>query len=143
MSRRDFEEVWHERNPAAIRDIYRPDYRGNGFPVVGSIGRRGYRLLVTWFLRAFPDLAFVVHELDSADRYVYARWTLTGTQSGRAVLLPASGAHVELEGMGLHRYREGRVDETWLALDWSELVAQLWVGYADRFRSMTDGLRPA
>lgn len=132
VSRRDFEEVWHGRDPVVIGDIYRSDYRGNGFPIVGSVGRIGYRLIARQFLRAFPDIEFTVHELDSADQYVYTRWTLTGTHAGRAVGLPASGARVEVDGQGLHRYLDGRVEETWLAMDWSGLVSQLAAGYRRR-----------
>ncbi len=140
MSRRDFDEVWHGRDPMAIGDIYRSDYRGNGFPVIGSVGRTGYRLVAQQFLRAFPDIEFTVHELDSADRFVYAHWTFTGTHTGRVFGVPASGARVEVDGKGLHRYLDGRVDETWLTMDWRGLFEQLAGGYKRRLKRAVGGL---
>lgn len=133
-SRRDIEEVWHGRDLSAIPDIYREDYVGNGFPLVGSISRRQYRLLAALFLRAFPDIRFRLHRLDSSDQFVRAHWTFTATHAGAVVGLPPSGATVEVEGRGRHRHAAGRVAETWLEMDWTGLAAQLAHGYADRLR---------
>jgi len=138
MSLRDFDEVWHGRDLSAIFDIYRPGYRGNGFPVVGSVTRTGYRFLAGLFLLTFPDIEFHIHELDSADAYVFTQWTFTATHTGRPFGLPASGASVRVDGKGLHRYAEGRVDETWLTMDWTGLFRQLAGGYRDRLRASFD-----
>ncbi|PSQ01971.1 hypothetical protein BRC94_02485 [Halobacteriales archaeon QS_5_70_17] len=140
VSRRDFEEVWHGRDPSAIPGIYRADYVGNGFPVVGSIGRGHYRRLAELFLRAFPDIRFRIHELDSAGRSVGVRWTFTATHAGRVFGLPPSGATLEVDGRGRHRYDDGRVAETWLEMDWAGLASGIARGYASRLRERLGGL---
>ena len=129
VSRRDFEEVWGKENLDAIPEIYRDDYRGNGFPVVGRITRGGYRRLVETFLGAFSDVEFTVHELTSRGDLVYTRWSFSATHTGSVCGIPPSETDVVVEGRGRHRYEGQKVAETWLDFDWRGLFAQIGGGY--------------
>ena len=139
VSRRDFREVWHRGDLDAISEIYRHDYRGNDFPVVGPISREDYRRFAALFRRAFPDVEFTVHELTAEERTVRARWSLAATHSGWLFGLPPSGARVAVEGRGRHRYRDGRVAETWLDFEWGNLLRQVSSGYLRRLRDALPG----
>ncbi|MFD1511836.1 ester cyclase [Halomarina rubra] len=129
VSRRDFEEVWHEQDPSVIPDLYHADYRGHGFPLLGTVSRTGYRRVSGLFLRAFPDIRFDIHRLDSATGRVETDWTFEATHSGWVGPLPPSGARISVDGWGRHRYEGDRVAETWLDLDWADLAGQLGRGY--------------
>jgi predicted ester cyclase len=140
ISRRDFEEVWHARDPSVIPDLYHADYRGHGFPVVGSVSRVGYRRVAGLFLRAFPDIRFDIHRLDSTERIVETDWTFEATHAGWLGPIPPSGERVSVDGWGRHRYEGDRVAETWLDLDWTGLTGQLGRGYAETARERVDAL---
>jgi predicted ester cyclase len=139
VSRRDFREVWHERDLDAIGEIYHENYRGHDFPLVAPLSRRGYRLFADLFLRAFPDVEFTVHELRSEGRTVHARWSLAATHSGRLFGVPPSGADIDAEGRGRHRYRDGRVAETRLDFEWRRVARQVAAGYLARVRAALPG----
>lgn len=134
ISRRDFEEVWHDQNPSVIPDLYHTDYRGHGFPVVGDVSRSGYRQVAGLFLRAFPDIEFRIHRLDTTDGMVETDWTFEATHSGWLGPVPPSGATISVDGWGRHRYEGDRVAETWLDLDWGDLADQLSRGYLSAAR---------
>jgi predicted ester cyclase len=140
VSRRDFQEVWHDQNPSVIPDLYHADYRGHGFPVVGSVSRSGYRRVAGLFLRAFPDIRFDIHRLDSADAVVETEWTFEATHSGWLGPIPPSGERVTVDGWGRHRYEGDRVAETWLDLDWTNLADQLGRSYATAARRTAGAL---
>ena len=135
---RDFEEVWEERNPEAIAEIYRADYRGHGFPGVGDLSRREYRRFVEEFLGAFSDVEFTIHRMNSGGQLVYADWSIAATHSGFLFGIPPSGAEVRVGGRGVHRYEEGKVVETWLDFDWLALAAQIARGYVDKLPFVGD-----
>ncbi|MWG35490.1 ester cyclase [Halomarina oriensis] len=134
VSRRDFQEVWHDQDPSVIPDLYLPEYRGHGFPVVGSVTRTGYRRVAGLFLRAFPDIRFDIHRLDSTEDLVETEWTFEATHDGWVGPLPPSGTELSVDGWGRHRYEGDRVAETWLDLDWTGLAGQLSRGYVDAAR---------
>ena len=64
----------------------------------------------------FPDLSFEVNDKVTEGEKVASRWTLRGTHKGR---------QVELRGIVISRFTDGRIIEDWAASDTSELVRQL------------------
>ena len=79
-------------------------------------GHEGIRESVSLYRRLFPDLRFTVDEqVTEADR-VASRWTLHGTNRGRAVTL---------SGITISRFDGDRIVEDWGSTDSIELVRQL------------------
>lgn len=68
------------------------------------------------YRRLFPDLRFVVDEQVSEGDRVATRWTLYGTNRGRAV---------ELTGNTISRFADGLVVEDRGSTDSAELLRQL------------------
>jgi predicted ester cyclase len=64
----------------------------------------------------FPDLSFKVEEQVTEGDRVASRWTLHGTHRGR---------RVELRGVVISRFQDGRIIEDHAASDTMELVRQL------------------
>lgn len=128
-SLRDFTEVWGDQNPAAIADIYAPEFAGHGFPLGLTLNRSQYRRLVDAFHTAFPDGEMTVEELRADEEFVYADWTFTGTHTGSCWLVPSSGAAVTFSGGGRHYNRDGVVQEVWLDVEWRSFARQILSGY--------------
>lgn len=111
------EEVCSGRNLDGIPGVYHPDFvdHVNRFEYRGH---EGARRSVALYLKLFPDVRFVVDEQVSEGDRVASRWTLHGTHRGR---------RVQLRGIVISRFEDGRIVEDWAASDTSELVRQLGV----------------
>ena len=127
---RDHTEVWDDRDPSAVDDIYTADFRGHGFPLGATIDRDRYKSLVRLFQTAFPDCEVRLREIRADDEFVYTRWTFTGTHERPVFGVPPSSTRVRFAGAGRHRHRNGRVSEAWIDAEWRSLYRQLLAGYA-------------
>jgi SAM-dependent methyltransferase/predicted ester cyclase len=114
-ARRALEEVCSGRNLDEIPRDYHPDFvdHVNRFTYRGHDGARQS---VALYLALFPDLSFHVDDQVTEDDKVASRWTLRGTHKGRKV---------ELRGIVISRFEDGRIIEDWASSDTLELVRQL------------------
>jgi ubiquinone/menaquinone biosynthesis C-methylase UbiE/predicted ester cyclase len=114
-ARRALEEVCSGRDLDGIASVYHPEFVDH----VNRLEYRGHdgaRRSVALYLELFPDLRFDVEEQVSEGDRVASRWTLHGTHRGRSV---------ELRGIVISRFEDGRIIEDWAASDTMELVRQL------------------
>ena len=114
-ARRALEQVCSGRDLDGITRDYHPDFvdHVNRFTYRGHDGARQS---VALYLALFPDLSFEVNDQVSEGDKVASRWTLHGTHKGR---------EVELRGIVISRFEDGRIIEDWAASDTTELVRQL------------------
>jgi ubiquinone/menaquinone biosynthesis C-methylase UbiE/predicted ester cyclase len=114
-ARRALEEVCSGRDLDGIASVYHPDFVDHVNRLTYH-GHEGARRSVALYLELFPDLRFEVAEQVSEGDKVVSRWTLHGTHRGR---------QVELRGIVISRFEEGRIIEDWAASDTIELARQL------------------
>jgi ubiquinone/menaquinone biosynthesis C-methylase UbiE/predicted ester cyclase len=114
-ARHALEEVCSGRDLNGIARDYHPDFvdHVNRF---SYRGHEGARQSIALYLVLFPDLRFEVDDQVSEKDKVASRWTLRGTHKGR---------EVELRGIVISRFEDGRIIEDWAASDTMELVRQL------------------
>jgi predicted ester cyclase len=114
-ARRALEQVCSGRDLDGIPRDYHPDFvdHVNRFTYRGHDGARQS---VALYLTLFPDLSFEVNDQVTEGDKVASRWTLRGTHKGR---------QVELRGIVISRFDDGRIIEDWAASDTLELVRQL------------------
>jgi predicted ester cyclase len=114
-ARRALEQVCSGRDLNGIHRDYHPDFvdHVNRFTYRGHDGARQS---VALYLALFPDLSFEVDDQVTEGDKVASRWTLRGTHKGR---------QVELRGIVISRFEDGRIIEDWAASDTLELVRQL------------------
>ena len=114
-ARHALEEVCSGRDLAGIARDYHPDFVDHVNRLTYR-GHEGARQSVALYLALFPDLRFEVDDQVSDQDKVASRWTLRGTHKGR---------EVELRGIVISRFEDGRIIEDWAASDTMELVRQL------------------
>src|SRR5262245_13073722 len=114
-ARRALEEVCSGRDLDGIPRDYHPDFvdHVNRFTYRGHSGARQS---VALYLALFPDLRFEVDDQVSEGEKVASRWTLRGSHKGR---------EVQLRGIVISRFEDGRIIEDWAASDTLELARQL------------------
>ncbi len=125
IARRDYEEVWNNRNLAAIDDLYEPDHLRHGG--VGESGNAGYRQFVTMYTDAFPDVRFTVEDVIAEGDKVVTRWTAIGTHKGDLPDIPATGTLVTVTGISIYKVLNGKIVEEWGSWDGLGLMQQLGV----------------
>ena len=136
-ARRALEEVCSGRDLSGIPRHYHPDFVDH----VNRLTYRGHdgaRRSVALYLELFSDLTFEVEDQVSDGDRVASRWTLRGTHKGRAV---------ELRGIVISRFEDGRIIEDWAASDTLELIRQLGLrrtlGLAVKHRKLIFDRSPA
>ena len=92
-----------------------PDYPG------------GFKQYWTDFRVAFPDLHFTIDDTIAEGDKVVCRCTMRGTHRGEFMGIPATGKQVEVEGIDIAYFREGKGVEHWASYDELGMMQQLGV----------------
>ena len=128
VARRFLDEVFNNKNLAAIDDVIAPDY---AFHVGGNTirGRDGFRRGCAGILAAFPDMQVSVDLMLAEGDLVAGRYTFRGTHLGEFVLpgnrFPPSGARVTMTATTISRVVGGMIAEDWEDQDMFGLLRQL------------------
>lgn len=125
IARRDYEDIWNNKNLNAIDDLYEPDHIRRGG--LGESGNEGYRQFVTLYTDAFPDLHFTVEDVFAEGDRVVTRWTAKGTHKGDLPDIPATGTLVTVTGISIYTVKNGKIVEEWGEWDALGLMQQLGV----------------
>ena len=113
--RRLWEEVWNQNDVAVCDEIFDAEYADHE------------RSFVPVLRAAFPDLHFRIEDMVAEDDRVVTRHRLTGTHRGEFMGIPATGRAVSVQGIWIHRLKEGRIVEgrEWGAFDRLTMLEQL------------------
>lgn len=125
--RRAIEEVFNGARPAAVHDLYGPDFVNHTPPSMGPEVRGVDRIrpFAAAWRTAFPDLWFTVDaEWADADTVV-TRWTARGTHRHAWRGIPPTGKRVVVTALEVSRLADGKIVEQWLAWDTLGLLQQL------------------
>ena len=125
VDRRWFDEVWNKGNVAAFPELVSRDLVVHN-PPVGIPGNfDGIQQSISIHRAGFPDLHFDIDAQIAEGDQVATMWTATGTHLGEWVGYPPSGKTVNVQGMSLQTYRDGKLVELWLAVDMLDWFQQL------------------
>jgi predicted ester cyclase len=126
--RRFLDEVFNNKNLAAIDDLFTPDYvfHASGGAVRGLAG---IRRLCDVLLTAFPDLHVTVDAFVAEGDRVAGRYTWGGTQRGELSLpglrIPPTGKQVTWTATTISRIADGKIAEDWEDANWLGVLRQL------------------
>src|SRR5437763_16015388 len=75
-----FQQVWNEKNLAAVDDMFSADGKVHNFPQSGAvIGTSGFKEVNQNLCGAFPDIHVVVDDVVADNDRVTAHWIATMT----------------------------------------------------------------
>ena len=123
--RRYFEEIWNQRRMDKFDEFYTKDFVPHG--AVGATNAAAVKQAVIMTHKAFPDLHVEMHDEIVAGDKVVARYTVTGTQRGDWLNIPATGKQVSMAGITIFRLTGGKIAEFWLQTDVMGMMQQLGV----------------
>ena len=123
---RFFDEAFNAGNIRILPELIAPEHISH-LPTGDHYGPEGVRIDIAGFRAAFPDLTLMLDDvLDSAeeDTIVY-RFTARGTHKGPFMGGPPTGRRVRVVGIGIDRFRDGKMIERWVQYDSAGLLQQL------------------
>ncbi len=110
----------------AVDGLVAPDFvaRGQG-GMEDSHGREAFREWLGWYLSAFADRAWTVHDVLSEGEKVVARYSGWATYRGGLLDIPSTDQRVLETGILILRIRDGLVREIWSEMSDLQVVMQL------------------
>ncbi len=122
--RRLIDEALNGRDYSVLPDLLHDDYvyRTPGEELVGAEALQG---LFGAYHVAFPDLDVRIDDMFGDGDRVATAFTLTGTNEGEMMGMPATGRRVSVHGVIHSRVVDGRIAEEWELVDMASLVRQL------------------
>ena len=123
-----YNEVWGKGNLDFADNIFHEDYiRHDLRPGNPTSGIKGQKKIAEDFRGAFPDLTIHIDLVFATDDFVAARWTMSGTNSGKWGTIEPTNKKAVFSGVNLFRMENGKVKEIWNHRDDFGLFEQLGV----------------
>jgi steroid delta-isomerase-like uncharacterized protein len=124
--RRLIDEVINNGDFSVLDELVQPNYvyRSPDQEVDGPEALKG---LLAAYRIAFPDLNVRIDDLVNGGDKVVISVTLTGTHEGDLMGISPTGKSVEIHGMILSRFEDGKIVEEWEILDMLAMFQQLGV----------------
>ncbi|MFI1969559.1 ester cyclase [Streptomyces cinnamoneus] len=125
-ARRFFEDVAVRGDLELVDELCTADYRDHDVAKAEEtvVGCEALKEDVAGWRAAF-DFAFSLHcQLAEGDQ-VSTHWSWRGTHQGDFMGLQPTGQEVTMDGVTIHRFRDGRIAEGWWIFDMLGLMRQL------------------
>jgi steroid delta-isomerase-like uncharacterized protein len=122
-------EAWNNGELDAFDELFAADAvdHDSQNPFAGERGPGGVKKVASMYRAAFSDTHFTIEQQFADGDYVVTRWTATGTQDGELMGMPATGKAIEISGIGIDRFQDGKIVETWGNWDTLGMMQQLGV----------------
>jgi steroid delta-isomerase-like uncharacterized protein len=118
-------ELASQHNPDALEEVFAADLVWHE-PDREVHGLEEAKQYYSTYLSAFPDLSFTVEDVLADGDKVVSRWTGRGTHQGEIEEFgPPTGKQIEIKGITIHRFEEGKIVEEWERYDILGLLQQL------------------
>ncbi len=108
-----------------LREVFAPNVVDHDPAPDQGKGPAGFIEFFTRFRAAFPDLEIAVDHLVADEDNVAIAYTITGTQKGSFMGVPATGRKVEARGMQIARFEGGKIVERWGSSDELGILKQI------------------
>jgi steroid delta-isomerase-like uncharacterized protein len=128
-ARRFLEEVVNRGNVAVIDELSSPNFVDHTAPPGVPAGNEGFKVFITMFRAAFPDLRYTIDDEIAQGDKVVERVTASGTMKGDFQGMPASGKTATWSEIHITRFENGKAVEHWGIADQLGMLAQL--GFAE------------
>jgi steroid delta-isomerase-like uncharacterized protein len=127
LVRRWFEEVWNQGREGAIDELLSPEGVGFGLAATNTEvhGPAEFKPFVRNLRDAFPDLHITVEDMVAEGDKVAVRMLVTGTHKGGGLGFPATGRKINVTGMTIIQFANGKLVHGWNNWDQMGMMQQL------------------
>ena len=121
------EQGFNQKNLSAVEEYFSADLVDHALPPSLPTGREGRKMFYGAFLSAFPDMHVHIDDLLAEGDKIVARWSAHGTHKGELMGIPPTGKQVNVTGIAIDRFENGKSVEHWEVFDQMGLMQQLGV----------------
>ncbi|MEW6735953.1 MAG: ester cyclase [Acidobacteriota bacterium] len=125
---RFYEEVWNKGNVAVVDEVFAANYLPHDSTAIGPLeveSSEEQKKIALYNREAFTDFSFVPQFVIAEGDKVVGRWTLRGRTKGILKLISANP--IEVSGVNIFRFENGKVVEIWNHRD--DLGAHQQIGF--------------
>ncbi|WP_424492506.1 ester cyclase [Salinimicrobium sp. GXAS 041] len=126
-SQKKFGEAINSGNLEQLRDLVAPNVKDHDPAPNQGPGPQGYIDFFTMMRNAFPDMQTEVEHMVVDDENVAFAYTLRGTHKGDFMGVPGTGKSIEVRGMQISRFENGKLAERWGSSDELGILKQIGV----------------
>ena len=127
--RRMFDEAWNRGELGVTDELLAPGHRYANAPPGTPGDAEALKATIQRLRRAVPDLHMTIEAQIAEGERVATCYRSTGTHQGELQTplgtLPPSGRRLAYTGVVVHRFRDGRCEETWINVDLLGILQQL------------------
>jgi predicted ester cyclase len=116
------QDVVNEHNGGAAASFLTADMQWYGGTVGTVSGRANVAGLFAGVVAAFPDAHVTIDDIFGQGDQVVVRVVISGTQEGPILGIPASGRHVQWDGVDIYRLSHGKISNIWAGDDWTAIL---------------------
>jgi len=116
------QDVVNEHNGDHAANYMNPDMQWYGGTVGTVTGRANVAGLFAGVVAAFPDAHITINDIFGQRDQVVVRVVVRGTQEGAILGIPASGRHVQWDGVDVYRLSHGKISNIWAGDDWTAIL---------------------
>jgi steroid delta-isomerase-like uncharacterized protein len=113
--------------PPDYHQIFDAGWDNNAPGSFRAHGPEGFKRLHGFVRQGFSDYRVHVERMVSDGDYVAVHSRIHGTHTGEFMGVPPTGRTIDVPGMALHHFRDGKLAESWVLLDRMEMLLQLGV----------------
>jgi steroid delta-isomerase-like uncharacterized protein len=124
IARRIFEEMETQGNLNAADEVFSSDFVAH-MPMGDMHGPASIKQFIISLQTGFPDLHSTVEDQVAEDDRVMTRFRASGTHQGEFMGVPASGNQMDISGIIVSRFANGKIVEQWGIPDLLSLMQQI------------------
>jgi steroid delta-isomerase-like uncharacterized protein len=119
-------EIWSGGDLDQLDALVAPDVvHHDPYDPHAADGLEGLKRSIEANRAAFPDMTITVEDQVAEGDRVATRWLATMTHSGDMGGAKATGKRVEMRGITIERFENGKVVESWRSMDTLALLRQI------------------
>ncbi|GHA45093.1 hypothetical protein GCM10007103_27870 [Salinimicrobium marinum] len=124
-AQKKFGEAINSGNLEQLRDLVSHEVTEHDPAPNQGPGAQGYIDFFTMMRNAFPDMKTEVEHMVANDDSVSFAYTLRGTHKGDFMGISGTGKSVEVRGMQISRFKDGKMVERWGSSDELGILKQI------------------
>ena len=124
LVRRCWLECFNRGDLSVVDELVAPNYVWHG-PSQEINGQEGIKQLITAIRSGLPDIQMSIERQLAAGDEVATRWRIQGTHKGNLFGVAPSGKRVNITGLAISRFAQGKIVEEWEEYDQFGLFQQI------------------
>jgi predicted ester cyclase len=116
------QDVINQHHGDHAANYLNPGMQWSGGTVGTVTGSANVAGLFASVVAAFPDAHITIDDIFGQGDQVVVRVVVSGTQQGAILGIPASGRHVQWDGVDVYRLSHGKISNIWAGDDWTAIL---------------------